>query len=177
MNNAVPFWLALMELYRDGYRYGTESDRHLPFVSAKAVEIVANSRECPQESAEGASKHLLVVADDLAEALAANPIFRHKVATHDLLTYAMKDRAKYLAMITTDQLQQGEVMAQGSLMPAEAAEAIASTFFDFVVKHQLADTMQTMSSEQIQVIALFLSHLQRKPPKRIHLSERLDLIQ
>ena len=67
-------------------------------------------------------------------------------------------------------------MAQGSLMPAEAAEAIASTFFDFVVKHQLADTMQTMSSEQIQVIALFLSHLQRKPQTRIHLSERLDFI-
>ena len=103
----VPFWLALMELYRDGYRYGTESDRHLPFVFEEAVEIVTNGRECRQESAEGASKHLLVVSDDLANALTANPIFRHKVATHDLLTYTMKEPRKYLAMISTDQLQHG----------------------------------------------------------------------
>ena len=149
LGHRVPFWLALMELHSDGYRYGTESDRHLPFVFEKAVEILTNRRECRQESAEGASKHLLVVSDDLAEALTASPIFRHKIATHDLLTYTMKEPAKYLAMTTTDQLQHGEVMAQGSLMPAEAAEAIASTFFDFVVKHQLVDTMQTMSSEQI----------------------------
>ena len=118
-----------------------------------------------------------MVSDDLARALKANPIFRHKVATHDLLTYAMKEPAKYLAMITTDQLQQGDIMAPGSLLPAEAADVIALTFFNLVVKHQLADTMQTMRSEQIQVIALFLNHLLQKPPKRIHLSERLDLIQ
>ena len=108
---------------------------------------------------------MIVVADDLAQALTANPIFRHKIATHDLLTYAMKEPAKYLAMITTDQLQQGDIMAPGSLLPAEAAEVIASTFFNFVVKHQLADTMQTMRSEQIQVIALFLNHLLQKLPE------------
>ena len=34
-----------------------------------------------------------------------------------------------------------------------------------------------MSAQQIQVIAIFLSHLQRKPSKRVHISERLDLIQ
>ena len=37
--------------------------------------------------------------------------------------------------------------------------------------------MQELTSEQIQVTALFLSHLLRKPPKRIDLSERLDLLQ
>ena len=173
----VPFWLALMELHGDGYRYGTESERHLPFVFEKVVQIVTNRRESRQESAQGASEHLLVVSDDLARALTANPIFRHKVATHDLLTYALKEPAKYLAMITTDQLQQGDIMAQGTLMPAAAAEVIASNFLDFVVKHQLADAMQTMRSEQIQVIALFLNHLLQKPPKRVPLSERLDLIQ
>ena len=120
---------------------------------------------------------MIVVADDLAQALTAKAIFRHKVATHDLMSYSMKDPAKYLAMITVEQLEHGGVMAHGSLMPAAAAEVIATTFFDFVLKHQLADTMQRMESAQIQVIALFVSHLLRKPPKRIHLSERWDLIQ
>jgi hypothetical protein len=46
-----------------------------------------------------------------------------------------------------------------------------------VIKHSLAGTMQEMRSEQIQVIAVFLNHLLRTPPQRIHLSERLDLIQ
>ena len=40
----VPFWLALMELHGDGYRYGTETDRHLPFVFEKVVEILTNRR-------------------------------------------------------------------------------------------------------------------------------------
>ena len=120
---------------------------------------------------------MIGVPDDLAKALIANPVFRHKIATHDLLSYALKESGKYLAMITTEQLQHGDVMAPDSLMPAAAAEVTATTFFDFVVKHAVADTMQEMSSEQIQVIAVFHSHLLRKPPKRIHISERLDLIQ
>ena len=66
-------------------------------------------------------------------------------------------------MITSEQLEHGGIMAQGSLMPAAAAEVIATTFFDFVLKHQLADTMQRMESTQIQVIALFVSQLLRKP--------------
>ena len=119
---------------------------------------------------------MVVVADDLAQALTANPIFRHKVATHDLLSYSMKDPARYLAIITSEQLEHGDIMAQGSLMPAAAAERIAKTFFDFLVKHVLADTMASMSAGQIQVIALFLSYLERKPPKRVHISERFDLI-
>ena len=68
-------------------------------------------------------------------------------------------------------------MVPSGLMPTAAADLIGKTFFDFVVKHSLADTMTSMSAEQIQVIALFLSHLQRKPPKRVHISDRLDLIQ
>ena len=35
----IPFWLALMELHDDGYRYGTESDRQLPLVFEKVVEL------------------------------------------------------------------------------------------------------------------------------------------
>ena len=130
-----------------------------------------------QDVAPGASEHSLIVSDDLTNALVANTVFRHKIATHDLLTYALREPAKYLSQITTEQLQHGDVMAPDSLLPAAAAEAIASAFFDFVLKYSLADTMQQMRSEQIQVIAVFLNHLLRKPPKRIHISERLDLLQ
>ena len=81
-------------------------------------------------------------------------------------------------MITTEQLQRGdEGLAQTSLMPPEAANAIATAFFDFVLKYNLADAMRDMTSEQIQVTALYLSHLSQKPPKRVHLSERSDLLQ
>ena len=68
------------------------------------------------------------------------------------------------------------MVAPDSLMPTAAGEVIATTFFDFVLKHQLAEAMQEMKSQQIPVIALFLSHLLRKPPKGVHLSERWDLI-
>ena len=60
-------------------------------------------------------------------------------------------------------------------MPTAYADIIAIAFFDFVMKHDLAEALASMSSEQIQMIALFLSNLQRKPPKRIDISERLDL--
>ena len=85
----------------------------------------------------------------------------------------MKHSAEHLSTITTEQLRHGDVMAPNSLLPTGAADLIAQTFFDFVVKHNLADTMVSMSAQQIQVIAIFLSHLQRKPPKRVHISERL----
>jgi len=73
----------------------------------------------------------------------------------------MKEPIEHLKTITTEQLQHGDMMATSSLMPAAAADVIAKTFFDFVIKHNLADTMPYMSPEQIQVIALFLSYLQR----------------
>ena len=89
----------------------------------------------------------------------------------------MQHSSEHLRTITTEQLRHGEMMAPSSLLPTAVADLIAQTFFDFVVKHNLADTMVSMSAQQIQVIAIFLSHLQRNPPKRIHISERLYLIQ
>ena len=88
----------------------------------------------------------------------------------------MTGALQYFKTITTEQLQHVDMMAPSSLLPEAAADLIAKTFFDFVLKHNLGDTLASMSPEQIQVIALFLSYLQRKPPKRVHISERLDLI-
>ena len=62
-------------------------------------------------------------------------------------------------------------------MPPEAAKVITNAFFDFVQVNSLAQFMRELTSEQIQVTALFLSHLLQKPPKRMELSERLDLLQ
>ena len=103
-------------------------------------------------------------------------VSRHKIATHYLLSYATQHSTDHLATTTTEQLRLGEMMAPSGLMPTAVADLIAQTFFDFVVKHNLADAMVAMSAQQIQVIAIFLSHLKRKPPKRVHISEHLDLI-
>ena len=143
----------------------------------KVVDLLTESRTSRQNGTQCAPEHLLVVPDDLARTLIANPVLEHKIATYDLLHYAMKDPGKYLALIPTEKLQRGHMIALDSLMPAAAAEVIDTTFFNFVRKYSLADTMQDMGSEQIQVIAVFLNHLLRTPPKRIHISERLDLIQ
>ena len=78
----------------------------------------------------------------------ANPVFKDKIATHDLLTYALKDAPKYLAMITSEQLQRGdERLSVASLMPPEAAKVITKAFFDFVLENSLAQVMQEMTSE------------------------------
>ena len=106
-----------------------------------------------------------------------NSVFRHKITTHEILSYAMQHPTEHLSTITTEELRHDGMMAPNGLMPTAAADHIAQTFFDFVVKHNLTDTMVSMSAQQIQVIAIFLSHLQRKPPKRVHISERLYLIQ
>ena len=81
------------------------------------------------------------MCSDLARAFMTNSVFRHKIATHDLLSYAMKHPTEHLRTITTEQLQRGDTTAPSSLMPTAAADLIAQTFFDFVVKHNLADTM------------------------------------
>ena len=160
-----PFCLALMEMHGDGCRYGFQSDRNLPYVFERLIECLTQGRLARQQASRGASEHLIGVPDDLAKALMANPVFRDKIATHDLLTYAVKEPFKYLAMITTEQLQHGDDrLALESLMPAAAAKVIATAFFDFVLHHSLAVTMQEMTSEQIQVTALFLNHLLQKPP-------------
>ena len=174
----IPYWLALIELHGDGYRYGMERDRSLPVVFDRLIECLRLKRMARVQASQGASEHLICVPDDLVAAFLTNPVFKDKIATHDLLTYALKEPGKYLAMITAEQLQHGsERIALECLMPAAAAEVVATAFFDFVRRHSLADSCQAMSSEQIQATALFLSNLLRKPPKRIHLSERFDLLQ
>ena len=126
----IPFWLALMEMHGDGCRYGFQSDRNLPYVFERLIECLTQGRLARQQASRGASEHLIGVPDDLAKALMANPVFRGKIATHDLLTYAVKAPFKYLAMITTEQLQHGDDrLALESLMPAAAAKVIATAFF------------------------------------------------
>ena len=173
-SHRIPFWLALVELYSDGYRYGCHSDKHLPHVFEQVVDVLLTKR---RERSQGPPEHLIGVCSDLAGAFMTNSVFRHKIATHDLLSYAMQHSTEHLRTITTEQLRYGEMMTPSSLLPTAVADLIAQTFFDFVVKHNLADTMASMSAQQIQVIAIFLSHLQRKPPNRVHISEHLDLTQ
>ena len=72
--------------------------------------------------------------------------FRHKIVTHDLLSYAMQHSTEHLSTITTEELR------HNGLMPTAAADHIAQTFFDFVVKHNLTDTMVSMNvSENLDV--------------------------
>ena len=173
----VPLWLALIELHSDGYRYGVQSERHLPYVFDKVVDLLIAKRSARGATSLGATEHLIVVPDDLTRALMTNPVFTHKVATHDVLSYAMKNPAEHLRTISSAELKRGDAIAQCVLMPSAAAALIAKDFFDFVLQHNLAHTMASMSPEQITIIALFLGHLRRKPPQRVHISERLDLLQ
>ncbi len=171
------YWLPLMELYHDGYRYGNQSECAMPYVFGKIMDLIAQRRSA-QGSETRSEQTFIGTPDDLANALMAHPLFCDKFATHDLLTYALKQPGKYMAEITSQQLQQGtERRALKSLLPASAATTIANVFFDFVNRYSLADLMGDMTSEQIQVIALFSNHLLQKPPARIHLSERSDLLQ
>ena len=172
-SHRIPFWLALVELYSHGYRYGCRSDKHLPHVFEEVVDVVVSKR---QERPQGAPEPLIRVCSDLTHAFMTNSVFRHYIATHDLVSYAMQHSIEYLQSITSEQLRHDGMMGPSGLMPTAVADRMAQTFFDFVVKHNLADTMVAMSAQQIQVIAIFLSHLQRKPPKRVRISERLDLI-
>ena len=171
-SHRIPFWLALLELYNDGYRYGTHGDNHLPHVFEQVVDVIVSKR---QDQAQGAPERVISVCSDLAGALMSNAVFRHKIATHDLVSYAMQHSTEHLSTITLE--RHGEVMSPTNLLPTAVADFIAQRFFDFVVKHNLADTMASMSAQQIQVIAIFFNNLQRKPPKRVHISERLYLIQ
>ena len=159
-SHRIPFWLALAELYSDGYRYGCHSDKHLPCVVEQVADVLLTKR---RERSQGAPEQLIGVCSDLARAFMTNSVFRHKIATHDLLSYAMQHPTEHLKTISTEQLRSGEMMmTPSSLLPTAVADLIAQTFFDFVVKHNLADTMVSMSAEHIQVIAIFLSHLQQR---------------
>ena len=167
----IPCWLALIELHADGYRYGIESNKHLPYVFEKMVDILTRRRVAWREQREGVAKHALAVPEDLARALSANPVSRNNIAIHDLLSYALKTPASHLGEIASEQLQHGGTLASSSLMPTTSADVIAIAFFDFVMKHDLAEALASMSSEQIQMIAVFLSNLQQKPPKRVDISD------
>ena len=65
-SHRIPFWLALMELYGDGYRYGNHSDKHLPYVFEQVVDVLVSRR---QERSQGVPEHLISVFSDLARAL------------------------------------------------------------------------------------------------------------
>ena len=94
----IPFWLVLIEMHGDGYRYGMRGDRDLPFVFDRLIKCLRQRRIARQQASQGASEHLIGVPDDLGKALLANPVFRDKIATHDLLTYTLKESRKYIAM-------------------------------------------------------------------------------
>ena len=96
-SHRIPFWLALVELYSDGYRYGSHSDKQLPYVFEQVVAAVVSKR---QEKPQGASEHLIGECSDLARAFMTNSIFKHKIATYDLLCYAMRNSTEHLRTIT-----------------------------------------------------------------------------
>ena len=127
----MTLWKALLEMHGDAYRYGAQSERQLPYVFEQIIGILRQRRVARQAASPGASEHSVVVSDDLTNALVANTVFRHKIAAHDLLIYALRELGKYLSQVTTDQLQHGNVMAPESLLPAAAAEVIACSFFEF----------------------------------------------
>ena len=62
-SHRLPFWLALVELYSDGYRYDGHSDKNLPSVLERVVDVVVNKR---QERSQGDPEHLIGVCGDLA---------------------------------------------------------------------------------------------------------------
>ena len=43
----IPFWLALMEMYGDVYRYGSRGDRDMPYVLDTAIERSGLTLEPP----------------------------------------------------------------------------------------------------------------------------------
>ena len=57
----IPFWLACVELHSDGYRYGVESDKNLPYVFEKVVDILTAKRLARREPSQGATERLTCV--------------------------------------------------------------------------------------------------------------------
>ena len=175
--DSLPWWLALVELHGDGYRFGASLDRELPYVFGLVADAVASKRAAREALPGGAPEHTLVVPDDLADALVANAVFRHKVGAYVLVQYALRPEEGLLSEVTQEQLRHGDVMAESSLLQPAAAAGIAAAFFDFALKYRLETALATMSSEHIQVLALFHSQLRRRPVKRVEVSERFDFIQ
>ena len=143
----IPFWLAFVELHSDGYRYSYQSDQNLPYVFEKVVDLLTSKRQARQETSQAGSTPCVGVSDDLTDAFVNNSVVRHKIAAHDLLTYARKDLLEHLWTITTEQLQHGGMMTPSGLMPTTAAKLIADSFFDFLLKHTLMDTTHVGQNE------------------------------
>ena len=59
----------------------------------------------------------------------------------------------------------------------QAAERVASDFFEFVNKHDLHAAVLSMTPTQVQVVALFHAQLKIRPRKRIELTERWEYLQ
>ena len=116
-HHRIPYWLALLELHEDGYRYGMESERSLPVVFDRLIECLEQKRRARMQAPKGASEHLISTSDDLKTALLNNPVFTDKIATHDLLSYSLKESVKYLAVITTEKCATGQ-RAHGLWVPA-----------------------------------------------------------
>ena len=57
-SHRIPCWLALVELYSDGYRYGCHSDTHLPYVFEQVVDVLLAKR---RERYQGAPEQLFGV--------------------------------------------------------------------------------------------------------------------
>ena len=53
-SHRIPFWLALMELHSGGYRYGAQSDQHLPYVFETVVDLLATKRLARRVPPQGA---------------------------------------------------------------------------------------------------------------------------
>ena len=123
-----------MELHGDGYRYGTNRERELPYVFDLVMNTITRRREAREAAPGGAAEHSLVVPNDLAQALIANPVFRHKLGAHDLLVYALSPDDARLWEVTDEQLRHGGIMAACSLLPSAAAQTIAVAFFKFQAK-------------------------------------------
>ena len=94
----IPSWMALLEIHGDGYRYGGGNKQQLPYVFERVIGILRQRRVARQEASPGVAEHPLVVSDDLTNALVGNTVFRHKIAAHDLLTYALREPAVYLCI-------------------------------------------------------------------------------
>ena len=79
-----------MELHGAGYRHGMGHDQELSFRCDLTMAAVIERREARQAAPGSAPEHSLSVPTDLAQALMANPVFKHKVATHAMLVYASR---------------------------------------------------------------------------------------
>ena len=165
--STLPWWLALLELHSASYRFGTNSDLDLPYVFRRVANAVASRRVALEAAPGGAPDHALVVSADLAQALLANPVFRHKVGAHALLLYALGPEDARFSEVTVEQLRFGGMMAKTSLLQPAAAAGIAEAFFEFVLKYRLETALANMSSERIQVLAMFHSQLLRRPAKTV----------